>query len=344
MNKRIIIEEQGEKAYVYLSQFLNIKSDNIEVVKTTNAFNVLKISNTKEGIINLNKINDIKKMNDFFKSVNEKLENNGVFIGCVETKVERRKRIYKKYPIGIAQIYYLFDFIFKRVFSKLWITKWFYFFVTAGRNQVLSRAEALGRLVYCGFEIVDECEIDNLNYFVVKKVKVVENVKEPRFSILFKMNRVGKHGKMINVYKIRTMHPYAEYLQDYIYKIHNLQKGGKFKNDFRVTTWGKVLRRLWIDEIPMLINLFKGQLKFIGVRPLSKQYLSLYSAELKEKRKEIKPGLVPPYYADLPSTLDEIMESEIKYINAYQEHPFITDIKYFFKASSNIIINRARSN
>jgi lipopolysaccharide/colanic/teichoic acid biosynthesis glycosyltransferase len=268
----------------------------------------------------------------------------GIFIGCVETQVARRKRIFKKYPLGIAQVYYLFDFIFKRVFSKLWITKWLYFFVTAGRNQVLSRAEALGRLSYCGFEIVEEIEIDNMNYFVVSKARVVENLVEPRFSILFKMRRIGKNGQPINVYKIRTMHPYAEYLQTYIYKIHNLQDGGKFKNDFRITSWGKVLRRFWIDELPMLINLVKGQLKIVGVRPLSTQYLSLYTNELIEKRKSIKPGLVPPFYADLPRTLEEIMASELKYINAYLKHPFVTDVNYFLKATSNIIIQKVRSN
>ncbi len=344
MNKRIIIEEQGEKAYSYLSKYINVGEGSVEVIKTTNKFNIRKIAHQKSSIVNLNKINDINKMNEFFKSVNEKLEGGGLFIGCVETKVERRKRIFKKYPIGIAQVYYLFDFIFKRVFSKLWITKWLYFFVTAGRNQVLSKAEALGRLAYCGFEIINEYEIDNLNYFVVKKVKTVESVKEPRFSILFKMSRVGKYGKLITVYKIRTMHPYAEYLQAYIYKLNNLQKGGKFKDDFRITTWGKVLRRFWIDEIPMIINIFKGQLKFVGVRPLSRQYLSLYTNELIEKRKDVKPGLVPPYYADMPESLEGIMESEMRYINAYKANPLLTDFKYFFKASSNIIIKKARSN
>jgi lipopolysaccharide/colanic/teichoic acid biosynthesis glycosyltransferase len=158
------------------------------------------------------------------------------------------------------------------------------------------------------------------------------------------MRRVGKYGKLITVYKIRTMHPYAEYLQAYIYKINNLQKGGKFKDDFRITTWGKVLRRLWIDEIPMIINIFKGQLKFVGVRRLSRQYLSLYTKELIEKRKSIKPGLVPPYYADMPDSLEGIMESEMRYIDAYKANPLLTDFKYFFKASSNIIINKARSN
>jgi len=344
MNKEIIIAEQGEKVYDYISRFLKVEENNLEVVKTTTLFNILKIPGKKTGIVNLNKVNDIKKMNEFFKSVNDKLNDDGIFIGCVETQVERRKRLFKKYPIGVAQVYYFFDFLFKRVFSKLWITKWFYFFVTAGRNQVLSKAEALGRLVYCGFEIIDEHEIDNINYFVARKNKVVENVKEPRFSILFKMNRIGKNGKIISVYKIRTMHPYAEYLQEYLYKVNKLEKGGKFKNDFRVTTWGRVLRRLWIDELPMLINFLKGQLKLVGVRPLSQQYLSLYSDELVEKRKTVRPGLIPPFYADLPVTLDEIIQSELTYIGAYKKSPLITDIKYFFKAVINILLKNARSN
>jgi len=344
MNKEIIIQEQGQNVYNYLSAYLNIEKNNLEVVKTTNSFNIKKIPDKKNGIINLNKINDIKGINKFCKAVNDKLAEGGVFIGCVETKVERRKRLFRKYPIVIAQIYYLFDFIFKRVFSKLWMTKWFYFFVTAGRNQVLSKAEALGRLAFCGFEIVDEKEIDNINYFVVKKVRTIESAPEPRFSILFKMTRIGKYGKPITVYKIRTMHPYAEYLQEYIYELNELQKGGKFKNDFRVTSWGRILRKLWIDELPMFINVFKGQIKFVGVRPLSSHYLSLYSKELIEKRKQVRPGLVPPYYADMPDTLEEIMESEMRYIKAYKAHPFTTDIKYFFKASTNILINRARSN
>ena len=95
MNKRIVIEEQGERAYSYLSQFVDLNSDGVEVVKTTKKFNIRKITDLKSAIVNLNKINDINKMNDFFKAVNEKLAINGVFIGCVETKVERKIRIFK---------------------------------------------------------------------------------------------------------------------------------------------------------------------------------------------------------------------------------------------------------
>ena len=140
------------------------------------------------------------------------------------------------------------------------------------------------------------------------------------------------------------MHPYAEYLQDYVYTHNELQDGGKFRNDFRVSTLGRLMRKFWIDELPMIYNLVKGDLKLVGVRPLSKQYYSLYSKELREKRIKYKPGLIPPFYADLPKTLKEIMASELKYLEEYEKHPFIADTKYFWKAVFNIVFHKARSN
>lgn len=344
MNKSLIIQEQGQDAYEFISNYMNVQADETEVLKTINVFNIKKIEPPKKGIVNLNKINDIKDNNLFFKEVYNKLVTNGIFIGCVETKEERRRRIYKKYPIIIAQIYYFFDFIFKRVFSKLFFTKWFYFFITAGRNQTLSKAEALGRVAYAGFEMLEDTEINNLLYFVARKINDFEPRPLPRFSLLFKMQRVGKNNKPITVFKIRTMHPYAEYLQDYLYKTNNLQKGGKFKNDYRITSWGRVFRKLWIDELPMIYNFLKGEIKLVGVRPLSEQYLNLYTDELKALRKEVKPGLIPPFYADLPETLDDIIASEIRYIKAYQQRPFKTDVSYFYKAVCNILFKKVRSN
>jgi lipopolysaccharide/colanic/teichoic acid biosynthesis glycosyltransferase len=293
--------------------------------------------------VNLNKINDIRGINDFLKIVSSKLEADGKFIGCFEGQAQRRRRILRKYPFIISQVYFLFDFIFKRVFPKLILTRWFYFFITAGRNRVLSRAESLGRLVFSGFDIVLEQEIDGLTYFVCKKTTRAIPEKLPSYGFLFKMSRMGLNNESIVVYKIRTMHPYAEYLQDYIYQLNNLQGGGKFKDDFRVTSWGKFLRKCWLDEIPMIINLLKGEVKLVGVRPISRQYLSLYSEELKNKRKEVKPGLVPPFYADMPNTLEEIMSSELAYIDMYNKDPLRTDVKYFIRASRNILFNNART-
>ena len=82
----------------------------------------------------------------------------------------------------------------------------------------------------------------------------------------------------------------------------------------------------------------------IGVRPLSQHYLSLYTHELREKRDLHKPGLIPPFYADMPKTIDEIMDSEMRYLEAYEKNPFTADVKYFFRIFHNIVVKRARVN
>jgi hypothetical protein len=81
----------------------------------------------------------------------------------------------------------------------------------------------------------------------------------------------------------------------------------------------------------------------VGVRALSEHYLSLYPKDLQELRTKFKPGLIPPYYADLPKNFDEILESEKQYLLQKKESPFLTDFKYFWKVIYNIIFKGARS-
>ena len=60
MNKEIIIQEQGQEAFDYIEQFVDIERNNLDVTKTSTLFNIRKLESGKRGIINLNKINDIK--------------------------------------------------------------------------------------------------------------------------------------------------------------------------------------------------------------------------------------------------------------------------------------------
>ncbi len=85
-------------------------------------------------------------------------------------------------------------------------------------------------------------------------------------------------------------------------------------------------------------------MKIVGVRPLSKQYFDLYRKDVRERRIKYKPGLIPPFYADMPSDLVEIQESEMKYLDSYDKHPVSTDFRYFWKSSWNILFRKARSN
>ncbi len=343
--RKPIVEEAGEDVYRFIRSTVKIEANATLVVSTTTRFNIL---NQPDGfytnVINLRRINDIQYINKFFEAVNTKIPVGGILIGCGETYVLRKQRILKKFPPILNYIYYVFDFIFKRVFPKLNFTRPLYFFITKGNNRVLSRAETLGRLYSCGYEIVKEEFIGNLLYFVARKIREPYYDYEPTYGPLIRLKRFGKNGKIIGVFKMRTMHAYSEYLQQYVFETSSLQEGGKFKDDFRVTTVGKFMRKTWIDELPMLINLMRGDLKIVGVRPLSKHYFGLYTPEMRDFRLKFKPGLVPPFYVDLPKTLEEIQESERRYLLAYQKHPFITDFVYFWKALYNILIKKARSN
>ncbi len=341
----VIVGESGEEAYQFIRSKVDIGSPETLIVSTITRFNILKQPSAHfTAIINLKVTNNIRHINKFIETVNNKLINGGNFIGCCETNAQRHNRIFSKFPFGLKHIIFFFDFIFQRVCPKIPILKNIYFFITKGRKRPISKAEILGRLVNCGFEIRLYKDIDNLLYFYVRKVRKPCYDDNPSYGPILKMKRIGKDGRLLNIYKLRTMHPYSEYLQEYIYKENNLQDGGKFKNDFRISPSGKLLRKFWLDELPMLINFLKGDIKLFGVRPLSQHYFSLYPEDFQKIRITYKPGLVPPFYCDLPKTFQEIIESEKKYLEKYDKHRFITDFRYFFKAVFNILFKKVRSN
>ena len=340
-----IINECGIKAYYFIRDHIDISNPTNIFVSTNSRFN-LKIFSDRDinAIINLKRVNDIRYINKFFETVNDLLPLDGIYIGCAETKALRKKRILKKFPPVLNYIYYSFDFIFKRILPKLPVTKKIYFGLTQGHNRVLSKSEILGRLYSCGFEAISDQSINNLYYFAFRKIKTPFFDHKASYGPIISIKRVGKNGKIIRFYKFRTMHPYSEYIQEYMYNENNLAEGGKIMNDIRVTTIGKILRKFWLDELPMLYNFIKGDIKLFGVRPISQHYFSLYPEDFQNIRIKYKPGLIPPFYSDLPKTFEEIVESEKKYLEQYDKSPFFTDFKYFFHAFYNIIFKKARSN
>lgn len=296
-----------------------------------------------EMILHCCKLNEIKPVDTMLAFSNYCLEQ-GKFIFCHFTPLGiRRERIVRQSPPVINRIIYFFDYCWHRVASKLALTRGFYLWSTGGRYRVFSRVEILGRIYRAGFEIVYEKLVRGEIYMIAVKVKDPIRDDHPSGGLLIRLRRVGKNGKKIGVYKFRTMHAYSEYLQPYMYKHGGLANGGKLADDYRVNTVGKFMRRFWIDELPMVINWIKGDLKLVGVRPLSAHYFSLYSKELQELRTRTKPGLLPPYYADMPETLEEIQASERRYLEAYFKNPFLTDWRYFWKAVKNIVFKGRRS-
>jgi len=339
--------ESSPKLFEFIKDRVNlakIKDSEIAILNSQDIFNIEILDNKSLKLfINLYKLNDIRWINRYFLEVHKKLINGGYFIGRAVTIKEHKKKFFKKYPKYYAQFFYILNFIFYRVFPKLPELKKLYFALTKGKGRLISKAEILGRLYFCGFEVINEKEIADNFFFIAQKDKTPSIDTSPSYGPIIKLKRIGLNGNIIYIYKLRTMYPYSEYLQSYIYKHHKLKKGGKIKDDFRITEWGRFMRKYWLDELPMIYNWIRGDVKLFGVRPLSMHYLSLYNKRLREMRKKIKPGLIPPFYADLPTKFKDIIESEMRYIQTYLKNPIKTQCIYFFKTLNNILIKGARS-
>lgn len=252
--------------------------------------------------------------------------------------------IQQQYVSFLFPFYYTGHFLLRRVLPKL---KGFRKISRLLNLPVdISKAEIMGRLIYNGFSLVDVIQTDQETILITKvdpKNNPSASKPLPNEGFLLRMQRVGGQQKFITVYKLRSMHPYAEYVQEYLHKTNGIDNGGKFKNDFRVSTGGRFIRKYWLDELPMLINLLKGDIKLVGVRPISEHYFSMYPSDLQQIRRRHKPGLLPPFYADLPTTFEEIVASEMNYLQAFEQQPIQTDLRYLKKILGNILIRNVRS-
>ncbi|MFO8000840.1 MAG: sugar transferase [Marinilabilia sp.] len=341
---RLIAEMRGEPVLGLVKKFGDPDASRSLVVSTNRLFNVVaRPSLSYRLIVNLEQVNSIRGLSHFLAEVNRQLPLNGRLVCCLETSSLRKRRIYQTYPGLTGKLYHLFDYLLFRVMPAMKWTRWINRLLTARFHHVISYYEMLGRLNYCGFETEHDEEVDGRHYVVARKVSSSPQHPVENYGMIVGLNRIGKGGKTIKVYKFRTMVPFSEYVQDYIYRQNRLQSGGKFMNDKRITREGRYLRKLWIDEIPMVINWFKGEVKLVGVRPLSSQYLGLYDIDVIHRRTAVLPGLIPPYYADLPSTLDEIQASEMRYLERWEKAPLRTDFLYLFRAMWNIFFRGARS-
>lgn len=142
--------------------------------------------------------------------------------------------------------------------------------------------------------------------------------------ILFKQKRPGKDGKIFTVYKFRTMSTAL------------IDRNGKELSDFeRMTRIGKIFRKTSIDELPQLFNIIKGDMSFIGPRPLLTEYLGLYSPE-QMRRHEVLPGISGWAQVNGRNTLtwEQKFAYDIYYVDHYS---FLMDMKIFFKTIENVL-------
>lgn len=142
--------------------------------------------------------------------------------------------------------------------------------------------------------------------------------------VLFKQERPGLDGKIFTVYKFRTM------------SVRTHDKSGRELADFeRMTKVGSFLRKTSIDELPQLINILKGDMSFIGPRPLLTEYLELYTPE-QMRRHEVRPGISGLAQVNGRNAIswEEKFRLDVEYVKSIS---LKTDVHIFFKTIKNVL-------
>ncbi len=134
--------------------------------------------------------------------------------------------------------------------------------------------------------------------------------------VLFKQPRPGKDEKIFNMYKFRTMTDERD------------EQGNLLPDEIRLTRFGNLLRKTSLDELPELFCIIKGDMSFVGPRPLLVKYLPYYN-ERERLRHSVRPGLTG--YAQAHGRNAISWEKKFEYDIYYVQHlSFLTDIKVIF--------------
>jgi undecaprenyl phosphate N,N'-diacetylbacillosamine 1-phosphate transferase len=143
---------------------------------------------------------------------------------------------------------------------------------------------------------------------------VLKNYGKP---ILHRAQRPGKNGKLFTMYKFRSMSNEKD------------SEGHLLMDHLRLTAFGRFLRAASLDELPGLLNILKGNISFVGPRPLAQQYLPHYSEE-ENRRHSILPGLTGLAQVNGRNALswEEKFQYDIQYVDTLS---FMLDVTIMIK-------------
>ncbi len=160
-------------------------------------------------------------------------------------------------------------------------------------------------------------------------------------SIIYIQKRIGKHNTSFSCYKFRTMKPKAKYiLKELLVQNKDIknefENTRKLVNDPRITEIGKLLRFTSLDELPQIFNVLKGDMSFIGPRPIVKSEIKKYGKDFK-KAFSIKPGISGLWQVSGRNNLSYSKRVDLDIF--YAKHiNFFLDLKIFIKTLIVILI------
>ena len=158
--------------------------------------------------------------------------------------------------------------------------------------------------------------------------------------LIFKQQRVGKNGRIFNIYKLRSMYQDAEERKKALME-QNKMDGHMFKmdNDPRITKVGKFIRKTSIDELPQFWNVLKGDMSLVGTRPPTVDEFEKYESHHK-RRLSMKPGITGKWQVSGRSDIqdfEEVVKLDCEYIDEWS--PFL-DIQILFKTVGVVLTHK----
>ena len=306
-------------------------------------------------LVGRTRINDVRRLNQFLLFCSERITMGGYFVVRYMPIENATKDLKRRYTGLLYWTIYTLHLTWHGVFPKLpWLaTLYFsspmawldtlYFSSNKRRNRVLSKAEVWGRLSYCGMQVIAESKGDGDIFLIAQRVGCAVQNKRPSYYPIVALEKVGLDGEIIRMHKIRTMYPFSEFLQRRLFQDHGLTSTGKFANDFRLTAYGRFLRKYWLDELPQIFDWLRGDIKLVGIRATSRHFLSLYPREFIDLYVQIKPGLIPPIFDDSTNGFEQIIDVERAYLDRYWDQPFRTDVQYLIQTFTDIVFRGIRS-
>jgi len=141
--------------------------------------------------------------------------------------------------------------------------------------------------------------------------------------VLFKQSRPGLNERIFTIYKFRTMTDERD------------ENGKLLPDHVRLTRFGRALRNSSLDELPELLNVLKGDMSFIGPRPLLVEYMPLYN-EQQRRRHEVRPGIsgLAQVSGRNAITWEEKFKYDIEYV---EKISFLLDLKIFVKTIFRVL-------
>ena len=165
--------------------------------------------------------------------------------------------------------------------------------------------------------------IITLPIFLITGILVLIFLGKPA---IFRQKRPGKNEKIFTMYKFRTMSNKKD------------KDGNLLPDELRLTKLGKFLRKTSLDEIPEFINILKGDMSFVGPRPLRVDYLPLYNKEQRH-RHDIRPGLTG--LAQVSGRNNITWSEKFKYDLDYISNiTFLNDLKIILLTIEKVVLRK----